>query len=74
MITKYNAERLKHGTIIHHVSKKNADGTPMRVRVNGKIQTWKTRPDEFRLPCKYGLKFGVQITHMNAHEWEVARD
>ena len=26
-----------------------------RVRVSGQCKTWKTRPDDFRLPIKYGL-------------------
>jgi len=58
----------------HHVSAKNADGTPLRCRVNGKCKTWKTRPTEFRLPVKYGLRTCFYITEDNAHEWEVGRE
>ena len=72
MVTKEQAVALRHGSTLHHVSEVNADGTPLRVRVNGKCQVWKTRPTEFRLPCKYGLKQGVQVTHDTAHQWEVA--
>lgn len=39
-------------------------------RVNGKCKTWKTRPDEFRLPMKYGLYECFYIDNSNAHEWE----
>lgn len=60
------AVRFEHETL------KNSDGTPLRARKNGKIQLWKTRPGEFRLPCKHGLKTCFDITHENAHNWRVA--
>jgi len=31
-------------------------------RRNGKTQTWKTRPDEYRIPVKYGMYNYSQIT------------
>ena len=61
---------LRHGDVIEHKLLKNADGTPLRARVNGKIKTWKTRPGEFELPMKYGLKQCFYITQRNADEWE----
>lgn len=42
-------------------------------RRNGKTQTWKTRPDEFRIPVKFGLYGYGQITHLNADEVQVVR-
>lgn len=27
-----------------------------KIRTNGALKTWKTRPNEWSLPCKYGLK------------------
>lgn len=72
MITKEQAVTLGlNGGTLHHMTKKNSDGTPIRCRVNGKCQTWKTRPLEFRLPVKHGLRNTFQITQDNAHEWEV---
>ena len=32
-------------------------------RRNGKTQTWKTRPEEYRIPVKYGLYGYSEITH-----------
>ena len=32
-------------------------------RRNGKTQVWKTRPDEFRVPVKFGLYGYDAITH-----------
>lgn len=40
-------------------------------RRNGKTKTWKTRPDEFKVPVKYGLYEYFYITHENAGEFEV---
>ena len=34
-------------------------------RRNGKTQTWKTRPNEFRTPVKYGLYEYGNITDVN---------
>lgn len=45
---------------------------PNKWRANGKCQTWKTRPDEFKLPIKYGLRECGYLTHENAHLFEVA--
>jgi hypothetical protein len=45
-----------------------------QVRASGKCQTWKTRPDEFRLPVKYGIYESSAITHSNAHNWHTAAD
>ena len=49
------AKNLKFGQILHHTINKNADGTPQRWRVNGKIKTWKRSPDRVQVPVKYGL-------------------
>lgn len=51
---------------------KDRDKTPLRVRRNGKTQVWKTRPNDFRVPVKYGLYEYGNITQDNAHEWQVA--
>lgn len=51
--------------------------TPKRVerwRANGAIKTWRTRPGEFRLPIKFGLRSYSYITELNAHEFHVARE
>ena len=41
-------------------------------RASGKCKTWKTRPEEFKLPIKYGLYESSYLTHENAHLFEVA--
>jgi len=55
-----------------HRSQRNADGTPVRCRVNGKLKTWKTRPDSFRLPVKHGIKQCFYLTPENIAHWSIA--
>lgn len=71
-VTKAQAAALTYGDVLHHAYKRNRDGTPMRVRVTGKCKTWKTRPDEFKLPVMYGLYESGYVTHENCGEWYVA--
>lgn len=52
MITKEQALTISE---VHSDTGKYRDGTCHVWRRNGKTQTWKTRPDEYRLPVKYGL-------------------
>jgi hypothetical protein len=47
--------------MVHHVTKKNADGTPMRARVTS-VKTWKTRPGEVIVNVKHGLYDYAQFT------------
>lgn len=69
MITRDQAIASYHGQVFHHVSEKNADGTPLRAHVNGQCKTWKTRPLEFRLPMKHGLYDCFYLTPFNQDEW-----
>lgn len=72
MLTKNHILNLRYGVILHHVTEKNADGTPLRCRVNGQCKTWKTRPDDFRLPVKHGLRNCFYITPENAKDWIIS--
>jgi hypothetical protein len=71
MITKEQAIQLKVGDIVHYEGKTDRlEGGCIKVigirggvtinicafRVSGKCQTWKTRPNDFSLPIKRGLK------------------
>ncbi len=69
MITKSIALSLGYRAELHHVSLNNRDGSPVRCRINGKCQIWKTRADDFKLPVKYGLKECFYITPANAADW-----
>lgn len=54
-ISLKQAKALKPGQIMYAIGQYNADGTAMRAKVNGKVQTWKTRPDEVKIPYKRGM-------------------
>lgn len=74
MITKEIALGLRHGQILHSKEVKNRDGSPMRVRVNGKVKTWKTRPSDFKIPVKHGLSVYGYVDNCdvcNAMNWEI---
>lgn len=71
MVCRENVEGLRRGDIFHHMSLKNADGTPLRGRVNGNVRLWKTRPLEFKIPMAYGLKTYFYITEYNAKDWYI---
>lgn len=55
-ITLEQAKKLERGTVLHHATRRNADGTPQRWRVNGKVKTWKTQPNRVQIPVKHGLR------------------
>lgn len=43
-------------------------------RRNGATQTWKTRPEHFRIPVKYGMYDFGQIWHYDATSYHAAED
>ena len=54
-LNKHILKELVVGDILYHRWATNADGTPERWVVNGKVKLWKTRPDDFKIPVKRGL-------------------
>lgn len=70
-MTFEQAKQLSFNQTIHHRTLKNADGTALRARVNGKIQLWKTRPNEIKIPMKHGLRDCFYLTQDNLHEWDI---
>lgn len=50
------AKNLTIGSTVHHVEKKNADGTPMRAKVLN-VKTWKSKKNQGRVlvSLKHGL-------------------
>lgn len=71
MITKEQALAAHYRQEFHT---HGSSGKVYKIRANGKCQTWKTRPLEFRLPCKYGLSQGYDLTDKTAHEWHLGGD
>ena len=67
-VTKEWLEANPHSNLYHRTSR-NRKGQAHSVRQSGRIKTWKTRPDEFRVPWKFGLYENGEVTHRNSHEW-----
>ncbi len=64
---RVNVLMLTHGDILYHREDTNADGSPARWRISGKLKTWKTRPEEFRIPIKRGMRSSGYLDQHNAH-------
>jgi hypothetical protein len=48
------------------------NGKYWRCRRNGKTQLWKTRPNEFRIPVKFGFRYCDAITHNDLNgDWQI---
>lgn len=84
MITKAQAQALTWSSTLHYTGRHACTrkvgprgGVTEHVtivRVSGQCQTWKTRPEDFRLPVKYGLYENSAITQDNAADWHVPGD
>lgn len=82
MVTKEQAmnasyrEEFHYGECTETIGARGAKRrTTVTVRVCGLCKTWKTRPDEFALPVRYGIQKRTHgITHENAHEFHRAVD
>lgn len=69
-VTLEKAKSLKAGDMIHHVSKTNADGTPMRAKVTS-IKTWKREPGCVEVRVKHGMYDYAKFSEQNLNEIEV---
>ena len=68
-MTLTEVKRLRSNQTVWVKGEYNADGTAMRVRVTGKVQTWKTRPSEVQVPVKHGMYESLYITHRNMSDF-----
>jgi hypothetical protein len=83
-MTKQQALDVHHGSEIHHTGRHLCTRTVgprggvvvtiTRCRPSGRCQTWKTRPDDFRLPVKHGLYESGEITPANADDFHLASE
>jgi hypothetical protein len=54
-LTLTQVKELKYRDEVYSIDEFDSSGAAKRWRVNGKVQLWKTRPTDFRVPLKYGL-------------------
>ena len=66
-VTRENCEKLNR---FEHITAKNADGTRLRARRNGKTMTWKRKPESFSIPIKHGLRNFGYIVNKTSDLWE----
>lgn len=81
MVTKQQALTAR---VFHYVGKQQCKRTVgprggvkvsiVECRRNGATKTWKTRPQEFRVPVKYGMYEYAYISQDNAEDWHTAED
>jgi hypothetical protein len=59
MITKEDALKLSYGSRLYFLDK--TESRVLECRVSGKVKTWKTRPNDWYAPVKYGLYENAHI-------------
>ena len=67
MVTKEELENVTGNTTLYMIKEFNADGTPVRWRVNGKVKTWKRDITRIRVPVKHGLYDYGYVDENNMH-------
>lgn len=70
MITREQALALRYRDEIYGFS---VQGKPIRVRVNGQVKTWKSRPD-IELPVKYGLRECARLSLRELESWYLTEE
>jgi hypothetical protein len=63
LLTVESAKSLKGHETLYHTVKRNADGTPQRWRISGKIKTWVKTPNRVEFPVKHGLYDNDRVTN-----------
>ena len=71
MITLEQAKSLKYRQVIYHTMLRNADGSPRRYRVNGKVKTWKRQPHRVDVPLKWGLYAFDRLNETNLYQFSM---
>ena len=75
MITLEQAKNLKwRQEIYHNHYRQNGGKTPETWRVNGQVKTWKTRPNEVKVPIKHSLYSFSYLTHNDLNEFSLTKE
>lgn len=69
-----DAKNLGHGTIIYLKDYTNADGTPQRFRINGRVKRWKRTPDKISVPIKRGLWEFSYLTNADLDDFTLTEE
>jgi hypothetical protein len=68
------ARTLDRGDVLYHVWERNADGSPVRCRVMGKLKEWKRDSSRWQLPVKHGMYQSFYIHKDNAIQWRTREE
>lgn len=69
-LTLEQAKQLQYGDTLYHISKRYPrTKDPLRVKVQGKPHTWKTRPNDVLITVKYGLYEYFYISEHDLDKW-----
>lgn len=70
-----HAREFHYGECVRTVGPRGGETVKVETwRRNGETKTWKTRPGEFRVPIKYGLRGYSYIDNHNVGEFHAASD
>ena len=72
-MTLRQAKQLKHGDVLECQVHKNANGTPQRWKVTGKVKTWKRDKNKVKVPIKRGLYEYGYITEFCMQYFELQK-
>ena len=64
-LTNEQMRKLRYRQTLYHTVNRNADGTPQRWSVNGRVKTWKAIPWRIEVPLKRGLNEYGYLDHLN---------
>jgi len=70
-MTLTEAKSLNYGDMVYSKHYKNADGTPQRFRINGKVHTWKRNSNRVKVPIRRGLWENGYLTEENIERFYI---
>lgn len=69
------AKEFHYGNCVQHIGPRGGVTVKREMwRRNGKTKLWTTRPMEFLIPIKRGMRIYSHIEHDNAANWHAAED
>lgn len=76
MAVEFTREEVERALDEGRLYVKATRGASYKCRRNGRTQTWKTRPDDYRIPFKFGFKDHGALSPAVAYDtyFEIRRD
>jgi len=74
MLKLEEAKKLSYGEVLYCKYSRNADGSPERWRVNGKVKLWKRNPNRIQIPLKHGLYDYGYLTERDLNAFSLSEE